>query len=73
LRSEHWGDPQARAQALADQLSLGRLFAAGERLQADSAALLDRAVFDGEEVPSASVTTAIRFPSEGTLAVLTGW
>jgi hypothetical protein len=59
-----WGDPEARAQALADQLSLGQLFAAGERLQADSAALLDRAVFDGEDVPSASVTTGIRFASE---------
>ena len=59
-----WGDRQARARALADQLSLGQLCAAGERLQADSAALLDRAVFDAEEIPSASVTTEIRFASE---------
>ena len=53
-----------RAAALADQLSLGELFAAGERLQRDSAVLLDRAAFDGDEVPSASVTTDIRFVSE---------
>lgn len=59
-----WGDHSARSQALADQLSLGQLFAAGERLQADSAALLDRAVFDGEEIPSASASTEVRFESE---------
>ena len=59
-----WGDSRPRAAALADQLSLGELFAAGERLQRDSAVLLDRAAFDGDEVPSASVTTDIRFASE---------
>jgi hypothetical protein len=59
-----WGDPAPRTEALADQLSLGELFAAGERLQRDSARLLDRAAFDGEEIPSASVTTDIRFGSE---------
>ena len=56
-----WGDPDARAAAMADQLSLGELVRAGERLQRDGAALLDRAAFDGEEVPSASVTTELRF------------
>jgi len=61
-----WGDPGRRAQALVDQLSLGQLFAAGERLQRDSALLLDRAAFLGEEVPSASVSTEIRFDSEQT-------
>ncbi len=59
-----WGDPDARAAAMADQLSLGELFRSGERLQRDSATLLDRAAFDGEEVPSASVTTEVRFASE---------
>ena len=59
-----WGDDRERTGALADQLSLGELFAAGERLQRDSAALLDRAAFDGEEVPDASVVTDIRFASE---------
>jgi hypothetical protein len=59
-----WGDPRPRAEALADQLSLGELVSAGERLQHDSALLLDRAAFDGEEIPSASVSTEIRFSSE---------
>jgi len=62
--SSTWGDAAPRASALADQLSLGELVAAGERLQRDSAALLDRAAFDGEEIPSASATTEIRFASE---------
>lgn len=62
--SATWGDPAARAQAMADQMSLGQLFSVGQRLQTDSAALLDRAVFDGEEIPSASVTTEVRFASE---------
>lgn len=59
-----WGDPDARAGAMADQLSLGELFRAGERLQRDSATLLDRAAFYGEEIPSASVTTEIRFATD---------
>jgi len=63
-----WGDRDKRAGALADQMSLGELFAAGERLQRDSALLLDRAAFDGEEIPSASVTTDIRFGSEAARA-----
>lgn len=59
-----WGNPAPRAAALADQLSLGELFAAGERLQRDSALLLDRAAFEGEEIPSASVNVDVRFGSE---------
>jgi hypothetical protein len=59
-----WGDPGPRTEALADQLSLAELFSAGERLQHDCALLLDRAAFDGDEIPSASVTTDIRFGSE---------
>jgi Helix-turn-helix domain len=59
-----WGDPGPRAEALADQLSLAELFAAGERLQHDCALLLDQAAFDGDEVPSASVTTDVRFGSD---------
>lgn len=62
--SSTWGDPDARAAAMADQLSLGELYRAGERLQRDTATLLDRAAFDGEAVPSASATTEIRFASE---------
>jgi hypothetical protein len=59
-----WGDDPRRAEALADQLSLGNLVALGERLQRDAAALLDRAAFDGDEIASASVSTEIRFASE---------
>ena len=59
-----WGDPKRRSEALADQLSLSALFEAGQRLQHDSAVLLDRAAFDGEEIPSASVVTDVRFASE---------
>jgi len=63
-----WGDTAPRAAAMADQMSLGELFRAGERLQRDSATLLDRAVFDGEDIPSASVTTEIRFDSDAARA-----
>jgi hypothetical protein len=59
-----WADPQARARTLADEASLGELFEAGERLQRDTAALLDRAVFDGEHIPSASVATDVRFADQ---------
>ncbi len=59
-----WGDPAPRARALADQVSLGELVEAGARLQRESAQLLDRAAFDGEEIASASVATDISFTSE---------
>jgi hypothetical protein len=59
-----WGDRQRRAEVLADQLSLSSLFETGQRLQHDSTLLLDRAAFDGEEIPSASVVTDIHFASE---------
>lgn len=59
-----WGDRQRRTEALADQLSLAALFDAGQRLQRDSAQLLDQAAFDGSEIPSASVVTDICFASE---------
>jgi hypothetical protein len=59
-----WGDQRRRTEALADQLSLSALFDAGQRLQRDSAVLLDRAAFEGEEIASASAVTDIRFGSE---------
>lgn len=59
-----WGASQPRTEALTDQLSLSELFAAGGQLQRDSAMLLDRAAFAGEEIPSASAITDIRFDSE---------
>jgi DNA-binding transcriptional ArsR family regulator len=58
-----WSGPE-RHRALGDQVSLDHLVAMGERLQRDASELLDRAAFDGEEIPSASVTTDVRFASE---------
>jgi DNA-binding transcriptional ArsR family regulator len=55
-----WGDG-ARLQAIAAQVSLERLVEVGERIQRDAADLLDRAAFEGAEVPSATVETTIRF------------
>jgi hypothetical protein len=47
--------------ALADQLSLEHLVEFGERLQRAAAALLDRAAFDAEEIPSAAVEATVHF------------
>jgi DNA-binding transcriptional ArsR family regulator len=58
-----WSDPK-RMEALRAQHSLQTLVVLGERLQADAAALLDRAAFDGEEIASASVDAEARFASE---------
>jgi DNA-binding transcriptional ArsR family regulator len=55
-----WGDG-ARVRALADQLALRHLVEFGERLQRDAAGLLDRAAFDAEEIPSASVEATVHF------------
>src|SRR5262249_56994951 len=54
-----WGD--RRVAAARDQVSLEHLAALGERVQHDVTALLDRAAFDGEEVPSAAVTAEGHF------------
>ena len=54
-----WGDG-ARLRALADQVSLENLVTFGERLQREAATLLDRAAFDGEEIPSATVDATVR-------------
>jgi hypothetical protein len=58
-----WADPR-RFEALKAQHSLKTLVVLGERLQADAAALLDRAAFDGEEIASASVDAEAFFASE---------
>lgn len=58
-----WADPR-RVDALRRQHSLETLVLLGERLQQDAALLLDRAAFDGEEIPSAAVTAEVRFASE---------
>ena len=59
-----WGDDHRRADALADQVSLEQLVEHGERLQRDAAVLLDRAAFDGEEIPSASIAVDVSFADE---------
>jgi hypothetical protein len=59
-----WGDDPRRPEALAEQVSLGQLVELGEALQRDAATLLDRAAFDGEQIPSASASTEVRFASE---------
>jgi DNA-binding transcriptional ArsR family regulator len=56
-----WGDG-ARLRAIADQVSLENLVTFGERVQRDAATLLDRAAFDGEEIPSATVDATVHFP-----------
>lgn len=56
-----WGD-ERRAAALREQVSLEHLVVLGERLQRDASELLDRAAYDGELIPSASVEAEVRFP-----------
>jgi len=62
-----WGDG-ARLQAIAAQVSLERLVEVGERIQRDAADLLDRAAFEGAEIPSATVESTIRFADAGARA-----
>jgi DNA-binding transcriptional ArsR family regulator len=56
-----WGDRE-RLRAATDQASLAHLVSFGETLARDAAALLDRAAFDGEEIPSAAVRATVRLP-----------
>lgn len=58
-----WPDGR-RDEALAAQVSLENLVRLGERMQRDSAELLDRAAFDGEQIASAAVEAEVRFASE---------
>jgi DNA-binding transcriptional ArsR family regulator len=58
-----WSDDR-RADALTAQVPLEHLVGLGERLQRDAIELLDRAAFDGEEIPSASVEATVRFADE---------
>ena len=57
-------DNEQCERALRDQISLSHLLKLGEQLQQDAAGLLDRAAFDSEQIPSASVETEIRFADE---------
>lgn len=58
-----WSDPR-RLEALRSQHALESLVLLGERLQRDAAALLDRAAFDGEHIPSAAVSADVGFADE---------
>jgi DNA-binding transcriptional ArsR family regulator len=51
-----------RVAALRSQVPLEHLVQLGERIEHDAIALLDRAAFDGEEIPSLSVEATVRFP-----------
>lgn len=62
-----WSD-ERREGALRDQVSLRHLVGLGERLQQDASGLLDRAAFDGEEIPSAAVEADVRFADEAARA-----
>lgn len=57
-------DETLHARTLEDQISLSRLVGLGEQLQEDASALLDRATYDGEEIPSATVEAEIGFADE---------
>src|SRR6476660_7766564 len=62
-----WGDSR-RLSAMAEQISLEHLVALGERLSRDAAVLLDRAAFDGEQIPSAAVDAEVCFKDEAARA-----
>jgi DNA-binding transcriptional ArsR family regulator len=51
-----------RTRALEAQLPLEHLVNVGERIQRDAVELLDRAAFDGEDIPSLTVEAEARFP-----------
>jgi DNA-binding transcriptional ArsR family regulator len=57
-----------RVEALRSQLPLEHLVELGERVQRDAIALLDRAAFDGEEIPSLSIDADVRFPDAASRA-----
>jgi DNA-binding transcriptional ArsR family regulator len=59
-----WGDDEQRGDAMKAQVSLENLVLVGERVGRDAAALLDRAAFDGEKIPSAAVEAEAHFASE---------
>ena len=62
LVSPRFGCDQAQlAAALRDQIALSNLAELGERLQTDAAALIDQAIRDGGEVPSATAVAEVRF------------
>jgi DNA-binding transcriptional ArsR family regulator len=62
-----WSDDR-RAAALRAQLPLEHLVRLGESLQRDATGLLDRAAFDGEQIPAAAVEATVHFADESARA-----
>jgi DNA-binding transcriptional ArsR family regulator len=62
-----WSD-DAQVRALETQMPLEHLVRLGGSLQRDAAALLDRAAFDGEEIPCAAIDATVRFRNQETRA-----
>jgi DNA-binding transcriptional ArsR family regulator len=62
-----WGDDR-RSDALRAQLPLEHLVRLGATLQRDAVGLLDRAAFDGEDIPAAAVEASIRFRDDAARA-----
>ena len=62
-----WSDDD-HVRALRAQMPLEHLVRLGESLQRDAAALLDRAAFDGEEIPCAAADATVRFRDEASRA-----
>jgi DNA-binding transcriptional ArsR family regulator len=58
-----WADDR-RARALRAQLPLEHLVRVGKRVQRDAIGLLDRAAFDGAEIPAAAIEAEVRFADE---------
>ena len=59
---------ERRVDALRAQLPLEHLVLLGERVQRDAIELLDRAAFDGEDVPSLSLEADVRFADDAARA-----
>ncbi|HEX5095295.1 MAG TPA: helix-turn-helix domain-containing protein [Acidimicrobiia bacterium] len=62
-----WSD-RRRADALTRELPLERLVTLGDALQRDAVELLDRAAFDEEDIPCASVDATVHFRDEAARA-----
>ncbi len=58
-----WADPR-RIEVLRRQHALETLVSIGESLQRDAVALLDRATFEDEQIPTAAVSAETGFASE---------
>ena len=68
VSSRFAGNPERLAAVFRDQVSLSQLSDLGERLQRDAAGLIDRAAFEGVEIPSATVEAEVQFPDESARA-----